>query len=160
MIRVYLLVIVLVLAFLLLRWFLKTPPAVVAGYFRRTGIVIIAVILVLLAAMGKLNWLIAVAGVAFASIARMLPVLLRYAPYLQRFWVMFNTAKNQSSKQNQHVASGKMSKAQAYDVLGLKPGATEQEIIQAHRKLMQKIHPDRGGSDYLAAQINQAKKSY
>ncbi|MDX1452345.1 MAG: DnaJ domain-containing protein [Oleiphilaceae bacterium] len=50
-----------------------------------------------------------------------------------------------------------LSIADAYEVLGLEDGATREEVVQAHRKLMQKFHPDRGGNDYLAAQINQAK---
>ena len=50
-----------------------------------------------------------------------------------------------------------MNRAQALSVLGLQAGASKDDIIAAHRKLMQKIHPDRGGNDFLASQINDAK---
>lgn len=54
-------------------------------------------------------------------------------------------------------AGGAMSREEALDVLGLRPGATEAEIRAAHRRLMQAAHPDKGGSDWLAARINQAR---
>jgi len=52
---------------------------------------------------------------------------------------------------------GLMSKEEAYQILGLEPGASNETVKEAHRRLMLKIHPDQGGSNYLAAKINQAK---
>jgi hypothetical protein len=54
-------------------------------------------------------------------------------------------------------AGSKMSREEAYAVLGLKAGASHEDIKAAHRRLMKDFHPDKGGSDYLAAKVNQAK---
>lgn len=53
--------------------------------------------------------------------------------------------------------SGPMSKQEAYKVLGLETGATATDVRKAHRRLMQRLHPDVGGSSFLAARINEAK---
>ena len=78
------------------------------------------------------------------------------ASYLEQRFPDDETAHERAESDHPHNATG-LSRAEALSLLGLEEGATHDEIISAHRTLIQKVHPDRGGSDYLAAKINEAK---
>ncbi len=75
----------------------------------------------------------------------------------------FNLGGAKATEQNGHAGENlrrplaPFSRSEAYDLLGLKPGASEDDIKAAHKRLMKDFHPDKGGTDYLAAKINQAK---
>lgn len=162
MIRILLLLVPAIAIYMAIRWFQRTPTEEVGKHVKKIGWIIAIFLLVVLAGTGKLNVLFAAFGVVIAFIVRLMPVILHYAPQLHRLWQQFGggqSRQHQYQQKSTRPARSGMSKAEALDVLGLKPGASEKEIIDAHRKLISKLHPDRGGSDYLAAQINLAKKT-
>ena len=114
--------------------------------------------LVVLAATGHMHWLYALGGTIAAFTPRVISAL-RYLPLINRFRQQYTQQKSQQSGQQSagRANPGKMTAAQAREILGVKANASKEEIIMAHKRMMQKVHPDRGGSDYLAAQLNQAK---
>jgi hypothetical protein len=78
--------------------------------------------------------------------------------YLDRRSQGWRDQQSSTSKNEAKSSRGRMTTSEAYEVLGLKSGATQEEIRAAHRTLMKKFHPDQGGSTYFAARINEAKE--
>jgi hypothetical protein len=226
--------------FLLLRWFVKLPPARVARAIRWLLFMFVAGLLLFLVATGRLSWLFALIASILPLLRRLFP-LLRHLPWLGSLYQQHRarqsrtrTATGQTSnietgflrmcldhdtgemsgevlegtfkgrrlaeldlqqlqtllqecqlKDTESVAllesflermygdqwrqqsnTGAESRGgdstttyeEALQILGLKEGASREQIITAHRRLMQKVHPDRGGSDWMAAKLNRAKE--
>ncbi len=77
---------------------------------------------------------------------------------LQAYLLRNGQAGEQHQQDNYQSANfSELSAEEAFKILGLEVDASKEDIIKAHKRLMQRLHPDRGGSDYLAAKINAAK---
>lgn len=78
--------------------------------------------------------------------------------YVARERADWEDAPSDQSTSDQAKLGDGITVREAYDILGLEPGATKDDVTQAHRSLMMQFHPDKGGSNYLASKVNDAKK--
>lgn len=115
-------------------------------------------LVVVLVAMGRAHWLMGVIAGLVAVLGRLASVA-KYIPIFSSLMGNVKQAQNQSnSNQANANVNGVMDAQQAADILGIELDSSKDDIVLAHKKLIQKVHPDRGGSDALAIQINQAKQ--
>lgn len=240
MIQLIVLLTLLAVAFLSLRSLAATAPNALRRAGKRLGMWLAIVLLIYLAATGRLGIIVPLAGALIAALLRLAPLLVQLMPLLQRLWrrhvpgtippgghadrtttetrylhleLQHSTGEIRgrvllgpyagrdlqslnptelialhrecathdrdsaalleaylervhgpdwrtragASDSGSAATSARMTRDEAYEILGLPSGASREAIIQAHRRLMQRVHPDRGGSDYLAAKINRAK---
>lgn len=155
MIRLVILVAVIVALFILIRHYGSLDAPSRKRFWWRFSFALLLVAVVFLTITGRLHYIAAIATAVLPFARRLVP-LLRHIPLLRRLY-REHKGRNESENAGAKVSAAVADINEAYEVLGLAPGASKQDVIDAHRKLMQKFHPDRGGNDYLAARINQAK---
>ncbi|UTW54275.1 DnaJ domain-containing protein [Kordiimonas sp. SCSIO 12610] len=80
------------------------------------------------------------------------------AMFAKNVYDKFSNRENRSGMHGTAKAHDLMSRAEALEVLGLNEGASEEDINAAYKKMMAKVHPDRGGNDWMAAKLNEAKR--
>jgi len=135
------------------RW-QSLPEADRAGFAKKALLYGGAVIVLGLVLAGRAHWLMGILAALLALAGR----VAQFAQYMPLFKKLMGDEPAPSEGDSVVAATSGMSKQKAADILGVDLNSEPDDIRMAHKRLMQKIHPDRGGSDALAKQINQAKE--
>jgi len=153
---ILLLIAIAVIYFILRREFQRNP----AQFTRRFAFALIAFLLVgllLLAFTGRLHWLFALFGAALPFVGKLSSYFRAWPSVmaLHSLWKKLGGANYQTSDARSDTSM--MSREEALKVLGLHGNPDKQEILESYKKLMQKLHPDKGGNEYMAAKLNEAR---
>jgi len=132
-----------------LGWLTRQPPGKIKSGLTAAALLTVAAIGLALLLSGRLAGL-------FALIAGLSPWLSR-ATRLHQVWRMIRGQPADSAPPPPPQGDSALTRAQAFEILGLSPDAGPDEIRAAHLRLMQANHPDRGGSTWIAARLNQAR---
>lgn len=159
MARIAVLLAVAILGYLLWKELKKCPPKRQRQLLLRGGLFGLIGLIIILAATGRVHWIMAAAATALPFIKILFGLLLRGLPFLGAWKKHRQTGQGQSGQENAPPpqSSSEITEDEAWQLLGLESSASREEIIQAHKRLIQKVHPDRGGNDYLAAKLNAAR---
>ncbi len=136
-----------------LRRWQKVPEEKRKKFLRQSALWLTAIITLGLVVTGRAHWLMGVLAGLLAIAGR----VAQFAQYVPLFKKIFDDVQAKQPPGQQAPTQHSMTRQEAADLLGVDVDAAPDEIRMAHKKLMQKVHPDRGGSDALAKQINEAK---
>ena len=123
--------------------------------FERASVKSIKALFIWIAALGGLSLALLLILTGRGGIA--LGALTLFGPLLYQQWKASQGRKIGGGANSPGGPRGAMSRQEAYEVLGLRPGASDSEVREAHLRLMRGAHPDAGGSDWLASRVNQAR---
>ena len=138
----------LVVLLLLAALYSRARPQNLAKGIRFSGGVFLGLVTVALAVTGRVGLALLAAAGAWALLTGTTPPWMRFPQ---------GNRDTGGSREAPPARRGAMSRSEALKVLGLEEGATDDQIRAAHRRLILQIHPDKGGTSYLAAKINEAK---
>lgn len=150
MIQSLLLLITVITVVLSIRYVNRQAPQDKKKALLKLTIYATAIILIALVITGRAHWLAAAIGALLPFLQKVAALGFRFLPFINGL-----RQKQQTGHQPDNMSDDI---AKALQIFGLEEIPTEEEVIQRHRELMQKNHPDRGGSDFLASQINEAKE--